>query len=109
MFERHQQIRAQASFLPGNGIEISAAEQPLEHSLGQISCFIWIASLPARKSIKRPPVDATKLFEGFPCGWRFTLCGQNQAPMSCSKRSPFKLRARAPLFHDQPFGNTDEM
>ena len=65
MFERHKQVRTQASFLAPDRVQISVFEQACKKFLNQILRFFSSKAVSPEKSVKRSPISATEHFECF--------------------------------------------
>src|SRR5439155_10740260 len=81
-FDRHKQIRTQASFLATDCVQISVFEQTREKLLDHILRLLPREALATDKSGERSPISTAKHIECFLCSWRFVLRLQHDAPMS---------------------------
>jgi hypothetical protein len=72
-FQRHKQIRTQASLLAPNRVQISVFEQLRKKFLDYVLRLLARKALPPGKSKQRSPISSTEYLESFLRGRRFAL------------------------------------
>src|SRR5262249_16764779 len=85
IFQRREQIRAQASFLLANRIQIPAFEQQSKKPLSEILGFFGNNALSPNETINWLPIRAAKFFKRLFCSRRWTLRRQYDGPVRGSK------------------------
>src|SRR5438105_1388784 len=89
IFERDEEIGAQAPLLPSNSIQVSPLQQRGKKTLGKVLSFFRTVTLPPHEPEQCPPIAAAEFLQRLFRRRRKTfLRRQNYAPMRGDKRDP---------------------